>query len=218
MLFWGTGAYLEMPLVHSCASLTLCAFYTSRRKNFQKLPLEYLSLCILREMSTFAELMVCDDIPVTLRKLLIYLETREQDDRQDNTWNTWILLWHFLICSKAQFRRKLTSASLQLHLLSWAEGESWYGSCVSCCLQGSIFCIYNIGGDTAHGCVFQDGREIFHGYCLILVPISRTVKVSYLQWGYWQLQGMCMRTILWTGFLRCAEVWSWKKKIILPEL
>lgn len=72
-----------MPLVHSCASLTLCAFSISRRKNCQKLPLETLSLYILREMSTFAELVGYDDIPVTLRKLLMYLETTEQDDRHD---------------------------------------------------------------------------------------------------------------------------------------
>lgn len=69
-----------------------------------------------------------------------------------------------------------------------------------------------IGNDTTHGFGFQDGREIFHGYYLTLVPVSRRVKASELQWWSWELQWMCMRNILWRGFLRCVEVWSWKRK------
>lgn len=210
MLFWGTGAWISA----NASNTFPCQFHSLCLLHFQeeKLPLEYLAFCTLREISIFAELMGCGDIPVTLRKLLIYLEATEQDDRQ-GAWNTWILVRHLLICSNAQFRRKLASTSLHLPppKLSRRGNLIW----ILCQLLSAgqyLLHVQCIGNDTTHGFGFQDGREIFHGYYLTLVPVSRRVKASELQWWSWELQWMCMRNILWRGFLRCVEVWSWKRK------
>lgn len=121
MLFWGTGAWISA----NASNTFPCQFHSLCLLHFQeeKLPLESLAFCTLREMSTFAELMGCGDIPVTLRKLLIYLEATEQDDRQ-GAWNTWILVRHLLICSNAQFRRKLATTSLYLPPQAEQKGKS----------------------------------------------------------------------------------------------
>lgn len=164
--------------------------------------------------------MGCDDIPVTLRKLLIYLETT---DRMTDTILGMPQSWSGTSPSAATLSSEGdTSTRLQLPLPDWAEGENWYKSHVSCCLEVCLQHLLHLqcmGKDTAHGFRFWDRREIFHGYCLILVPSrrrvkasSRKVKASQLQGWYWEPKWFCMRTILWRGFLICAEVWGWRRK------